>query len=173
MHLRAILGFAFASCLVACLGEVTSSGGRDEAKSNLVDENAEAARSEVDEAATADAGTATDDASSAPPFCGWYSWMPEAGAGDNRYVLPENAPTNSDPGFIPANWDLDWARVELLSDKSIGNHKASAADCLDDHGWYFADEADQATATHYSLCPKTSSAVTQPEDFRLSARSCH
>lgn len=162
MNLRALLGLALSSCLVACLAETTSLGGPETSKSNLAQEGADAGSPNA---------ASSDDASVAG-YCSWYSWMPVGTTDENQYLLPQNAPTNDAPGFIPANWDLDWVRVELLNDKRIGGYKASSADCLDEDGWYFTDGVDGATATRYSLCPKTSADVTAPEDFRLAARTC-
>lgn len=176
MTYRAILGVAAAAWLVACAGDVTSLGSPAETKSPLAQETDDSGTSRSSSSGSssgADASSPADGTRTDDPTCFWYSWMPVATTDQNQYLLPENAPTNDDPGFIPANWDLDWVRIELMADQSrMGWYKASAADCLDDDGWYFVDGVDGSTATRYGLCPKTSLSVPNPDEFRLAARSC-
>lgn len=172
---HAFVGALTSMLLVACLGDVTDLGGPQRSGATLVDDGSSDGGSSADRDSS-DPRPMTADASIpvAPPDLhnvSWYSWMPEATADTNQYLLPANAPTAPDePGFIPANWDLDWARVEFTIDKSIGYYKRSAEYCFDDDGWFFTDGADGATATRYSLCPKSSAKVAIPDDFRLAAR---
>jgi hypothetical protein len=157
---RVVLGLAFSSCVLACLGKTTSLGGppAEQASASSKDAGADASASA---AANDDSQgvftSAPGSGSPAGPMCSWYVWNPVPTTVACEYLLPTDPPDN-EPSFDPKTWDPHNVRVEFGA-KNTGPYAATSADCGSTDGWFYVDPANGQPPTRFMLCPQTCASV--------------